>query len=137
MSQKAVLPLSGDPEDLLREAFRLKESIQAATEQINRWNERYGMILEELGSHEITEAGIYRIEPRVRSRRVVNVSRLKELYPKEYDKVVKNQIAEATKYAGISVNLKEIEKYLGTEQMKDIVDKKESVTFSVVKTAEE
>lgn len=137
MSQKAVLPLSGDPEDLLREAFRLKESIQAATEQINRWNERYGMILEELGSHEITEAGIYRIEPQVRSRRVVNVSRLKELYPKEYDKVVKNQIAEATKYAGISVNLKEIEKYLGTEQMKDIVDKKESVTFSVVKTAEE
>jgi hypothetical protein len=122
LNKQEVVPLSGDPAELLEEVYDLQEAIRGGTQRINDLEQRRASIMEELRFHGITEAGDFFILNDVRTSRKINVKRFREAFPSEFDTIVAAKIRRLTKEAGKSITVAEAEAVLTPDELSPLCD---------------
>ncbi len=138
-AKSAKVPLSGDPAALMKEAYDLDDLIKIAYEEVAKLQQRRDVIMEELLTNGIREAGQYAIEDRVRTVRKVNVGRLMEQFPVAYKRICeveREKILKSVERVGKSILIKDAEKFLGEADLGAVCDLDSSVTH-VIKLKDE
>jgi len=134
MTKESIkLPLSAPADHLLQEAYALDRLIKIATEQITKLQERKEMIIAELLTHDIRDAGNYAIEDKIRTVRKVNVKRFSAMFPDEYARLISDEIRRAKMNAGKLIRVQDAERMLGKDQLDPVCDLQSTVIHVVVK----
>jgi hypothetical protein len=127
------IPLSAPAIQLMKEAYELDDLIKIATQEMNRLIERRDLIIEELLSKGIREAGNYEIIQKIKAIRKINVQRFQDCFPVEFEEIKRREIARATANAGKVILLKDAEQLIGTERLDPVCDLQTSSKNTVVK----
>lgn len=132
------LPIYKLPEDELLPSniYMIDQEIANIQDRLKTLQEERTLLIDRAISVDVMEDKYCRIEQKVRSIRVVNVSMFRATFPKEYGLICdlqKQEIERELAHVGEKIPVGVADKFVPKKDSRDCVDLKESVSWVTVK----